>query len=143
MTERTNTFAGPDVQKLFAGFAIPGFDAEAAVAVQRKTIEALGAANTRAYEGFQAYAVRQTEMWQEAMTESAKGLKDLAAARDAKDAAQKQAKLTQAALEKGFGNARELGELAFRTQIEVADLLGRRFIESFEDVAKNGPKRKQ
>ena len=46
-----NSFLDTDFSKAFAGFTVPGFDAESLLASQRKNVEALTQANQLAAEG--------------------------------------------------------------------------------------------
>jgi phasin family protein len=48
--------------------------------------------------------------------------------------AEKQAEVVKAAVEKAVANARELTELATKSQGEAFDVLNKRFIESVDEV---------
>ncbi len=66
-----------DVTKIMGDFRVPGIDLEAAVASQRKNIEALTQANQLAVEGVQALMRRQVEITRQAMEDFSAMFRDL------------------------------------------------------------------
>ncbi len=123
-----------DPQNLFAGYKLPGFDAEALAAAQKKNLDAIVAANKKAFEGYQALAKRQVELYQQTLDELQAQVKD-AVAKGAKDIdPTKQAEQLKAAVEKSLLNLKELAELAAKTNTETFETLNKRANEVVEEL---------
>ena len=102
--------AAADFGKLFVNGKAPMFDFEAAIAAQRKNVEAFTAANRIAVEGTQAVLRRQAELVREAIEELSSVSKEFTAAGSAEDKLLKQAELAKSAFENALANvARALG----------------------------------
>jgi len=127
-------FDTTDVGKMFAGFTFPGFDAQALMASQRKNLEALTQANQLAVSGFQAFARMQAELTRDAFDEASAMMRDWTETAAPEAKLQKQAAFAKQALAKGVSNARELAELAAKTQAETFEVLNKRFTESLDEM---------
>lgn len=125
----TNPFASFDMTKMFTDLKVPGVDPSALAAAQQKNIEALTAANKRAYEGYQALAKRQAEIFQEAVADATTTLKGGAAS--VPDAA-----TAKAAVDKAVANLRELADMLSKTNSEAFELINRRMNENLEEFKK-------
>lgn len=140
MTELKNPFAEFmtfDPNKLFKDFklpAVPGFDVEGLMAAQRKNIEALTAANRTAFEGMQAVAKRQSEIFTQVMGEANQAMQQLATSKNPQELSQKQAELIKQAFEKAVGNMRELAELVNKANQEAFNVINQRLNESMEEL---------
>lgn len=123
-----------DAQKMFGEFKLPGFDAEALAATQKKNLEAIAAANKKVFDGYQALAKRQAEIFQQGMDELSSMVKDTVSkgAKDANPA--KQAELVKAATERALANLKELAEMAAKTNTETFEALNKRMNESLEEL---------
>lgn len=128
-TDTTNPFASFDLSKMFMDFKVPGIDASALAAAQQKNIEALTAANKRAYEGYQALAKRQAEIFQEAVTDATTTLKGGVSTMPDPATA-------KAAVEKAVANLRELADMMSKTNTEAFDLINQRMNENLEEFKK-------
>jgi phasin family protein len=126
-------FFETEVGKLFAGFPFAGLDVEALMASQRKNLEALTQANQLAVQGFQELAKRQVEFARTAMDEASALVKGWSETGTAEERLQKQAAFAKQALEKSVEGARELVELAGKTQTDAFDVLTKRFSESIDE----------
>jgi phasin family protein len=126
-------FFETEVGKLFAGFPFASLDVEAAMASQRKNIEAFTQANQLAVQGFQELAKRQVEFARTAMDEATSLVRDWTSIGTAEERLQKQAAFAKQALEKSVTGTREIVELAGKTQTEAFDVLNKRFSESLEE----------
>ena len=126
-------FDTTEVGKMFAGFTFPGFDVEALMTAQRKNLEAFTQANQLAVQGFQELAKRQVEFARTAMDEASALVRGWTETGTAEERLQKQAVFAKQALEKSVEGARELVELAGKTQTEAFDVLTKRFSESIEE----------
>jgi len=126
-------FFETEVGKLFAGFPFASLDVEAAMASQRKNLEAFTQANQLAVQGFQELAKRQVEFARTAMDEATSLVRDWTSIGTAEERLQKQAAFAKQALEKSVTGTREIVELAGKTQTEAFDVLSKRFSESLEE----------
>ncbi|MBP7064683.1 phasin family protein [Ferrovibrio sp.] len=123
-----------DAQQMFAGYKLPGFDAEALAAAQKKNMDAIAAANKKAFEGYQALAKRQAELFQQGIEELTAQVKDVMA-KGAKDIdPTKQAEQIKSAVEKALLNLKELAELATKTNTETFETLNKRANEVVEEL---------
>jgi phasin family protein len=132
-----------DVTKVMGDFRIPGIDLEAAVATQRKNIEALTQANQLAVEGVQALMRRQVEITRQAMEDFSAMFRDLVQPNGGspEDRFAKQAEYSKHAIEKGLSNAKELAELVAKANTEAFNVLNKRVTESFDEVRDFAKKR--
>ncbi len=126
-------FFETEVGKLFAGFPFASLDVEAAMASQRKNLEAFTQANQLAVQGFQELAKRQVEFARTAMDEATSLVRDWTSIGTAEERLQKQAAFAKQALEKSVTGTREIVELAGKTQTEAFEVLNKRFSESLEE----------
>ncbi len=114
-------------------FKVPGVDAQALMAAQKRNIEAVASANKVALEGAQAVIRRQAEILRQGVEEASKAITELNAAGTPQDKLAKQAELLKAAYEASLGNLRELTEMATKSNGEAAELLTTRVSESFSE----------
>jgi phasin family protein len=131
--------------RMFSEMKLPTvLDMEALIAIHRRHMETLSAANRIALEGAQAVAKRHMEIVQQSMAEMGDVMRVLAAPGESPQArAAKQAELLKSAYERAVANTRELSELLQRSNREALELLNKRFIEAMDEVkvlaAKAGP----
>lgn len=143
MAEKKDDFFNPfanfdmsqfDVNKMLAGFNMPGMDVEAMMAAQRKNIEALAEANKVAVAGMQAVAKRQAELLTQAMTEVNGIAQELAQGGNPQDMGTKQGELVKQAFEKALSNMRELAEMINKSNAEAFAVINKRFTESLSEL---------
>lgn len=123
-----------DVTKLMAEFKLPGVDMETVLATQRKNIEALTKANQLAIEGLQTVARRQAEILRAGFEEASSLARELFQNQSPEDRVSKQTEATKHALEKAFGNARELSEIVGKAQQEAFEIINKRLTEGLDEV---------
>ncbi len=124
-----------DMSKMLGDLKIPGFDMEAAVAAQRKNIEALTAANQAAVQGMQAVAQRQAEILSQAMSEVSAVAQQLSSAgSNPQELTAKQAELARKAFEQALANARELAEMVSKSNTEAFAIINKRVTESLQEL---------
>lgn len=123
-----------DFGKGFANGKAPMFDVEAAIASQRKNVEALTAANQVAFQGVQAVIRRQAELVREAVEEFGKVSKEFTATVSTEDKMAKQADLAKATFESALANAREIGTMVQKVSDEAVELLSKRVVANFDEV---------
>ena len=131
MINGKNPFFDMDVGKAFGNFSMPSFDAESAMATQRKNIEALTQANQLAVEGVQAVTRRQVEIAREAFEGASSALREFVQPSAPEDRIAKHAEFAKQAFEKGVANARELTELFTKANAEAFDVITKRFTEAW------------
>ena len=127
-------FLDTDFSKAFAGFALPGFDAETVLASQRKNVEALTQANQLAAEGLQAVAKRQVEIAKEAIEEASTLFRDITQPSAPEDRIAKNADLLKQAFEKGLAHARELTGTLAKGHAEAFDVITKRVSEGLDEI---------
>ncbi len=125
--------AAADFGKLFVNGRTP-FDFEAAIASQRKNVEAFTAANRIAVEGTQAVLRRQAELVREAIEELSSVSKEFTAAGSAEDKLLKQTELAKAAFETALANVRELAGLVQKASDEAVSVISKRVVDNFDEV---------
>jgi len=131
-----------DVTKIMGDFRVPGIDMEAAVASQRKNIEALTQANQLAVEGVQALMRRQVEITRQAMEDFSAMFRDFVQPNGSpEDRFAKQAEYSKHAIEKGLSNAKELTELVTKANTEAFNVINKRVTESLDEVRDFAKKR--
>lgn len=131
-----------DVTKVMGDFRVPGIDLEAAVASQRKNIEALTQANQLAVEGVQALVRRQVEITRQAMEDFSTMFRDFVQPSGSpEDRIAKQAEYSKQAIEKGLSNAKELTELVTKANSEAFNVINKRVTESLDEVRDFAKKR--
>ncbi len=127
-------FLDTDFSKAFAGFTLPGFDAESVLTSQRKNVEALTQANQLAAEGLQTVAKRQVEIAKEAIEEASTLMRDITQPTAPEDRVAKSAELLKQTFEKGLANARELALTLAKAQTEAFDVITKRVAEGLEEI---------
>jgi len=123
-----------DFGKYFVNGKAPVFDIEAAIAAQRKNVEAFTAANQVAFEGVQTVFRRQAEFVRDAVEELTQVSKDLTAAGSPEDKLVKQTEAAKAAFETAFANARELGGLVQKAGEEAVSVISKRVVANFDEM---------
>mgnify|MGYP001181427084 FL=1 len=131
----TNPFFDLDFTKYTADFKVPGVDVNEMMAFQRKNVEALTKANKVAFDGFQAVAQRQSEIFKTLLDKVQTQGKDFTAtsADDPMASAAKQTEAAKTAYEEALANAKELSGLVTKSQEEALALLQTRFTESLDE----------
>jgi phasin family protein len=123
-----------DVTKAFGDFRLPGIDADAIAAAQRKNFEALTQANQFAVEGLQAVAKRQAEIAQQTIEEASALLRDWTQPGAPEERLANTVEAAKQAFEKGVTNVRELNELTTKASADVFGVFARRVSEGLDEV---------
>lgn len=137
---KSNAKPSFDPAAMFTPFKLPALDVEALAAAQRRNIEAISTANKVAADGVKALAERQAEIVRGVIDEYAAAVRELMAVRDPQQGAAKQVELVTSAFEKSFTNARELTEIAAKTNSETFAVLNQRVAEGlgeFQEITRN------
>ena len=124
-----------EFSRMFADMKLPAMpDMEAILAVQRRNMETLSAANRVALEGAQAVARRHMEMVQQTMSDMTDGMRQLAAPENPQARAAKQAEMLKQGYERAVTHMRELADLIQQSNGEALGLLNQRFAEAVDEV---------
>lgn len=124
-----------EFSRMFADMKLPAMpDMEAILAVQRRNMETLSAANRVALEGAQAVARRHMEMVQQTMSDMTDGMRQLAAPESPQARAAKQAEMLKQGYERAVAHMRELADLIQQSNGEALGLLNQRFAEAVDEV---------
>jgi phasin family protein len=121
--------------KMFSDLKLPMIpDVQAMVAVQRKNLEVLSAANRVALEGAQTVARRHMEIMQQTMAEMSEAIRVLSTAEAPKQKAARQAELLKGTYEHAVANLKEISDLIQRANSEAVGLLNKRFSEAMDEM---------
>ena len=134
MSEHRNGFFDFDFSKLMSGFRFQPFDIDAAMAAQRKNIEALSQANQLAVESVQAVARRQIELTRETFEGFSALLRDMAVPASTEDRIAKNTEYAKQLIEKSLSHGREITLLATKAGTEAADVLRKRASEGLDEL---------
>lgn len=127
--------AAEEFSRLFAKMPMPAApDMEALLAVQKRNLDALSAANRIALEGAQAVARRHMEIMQQTMAELSETMRSLATAEAPGAKAATQADLLKKAYERAVANTKEMTDLIQRANGEAIEQLNHRIVEAMEEV---------
>ena len=124
-----------DLTKMLEQFKLPGVDTKEIMEARRKDIEALVQANQAAYEGMQALADKQAELLKQAMQDIQFAVKGAAGGVGVGDPG-KQGELARKAYEKVLGDAKDLAEIARKSQADAMASITKRGTEHLDEVKK-------
>lgn len=130
-TSATGSNPFGDLTKMFEQFKVPGVDMSAIADARRKDIEALTEANKAVYEGMQALASKQAEMFKQAM-EGIQG----AAGSAVSEGSAKRAELARQAYEKTLADMKDLAEIARKSQADAMTSITQRATQHMEELKK-------
>ena len=124
-----------DIGQMLNQFKLPGVDLAELMQGRKKDIEALTAANQRAYEGMKALGKRQAEMMTEAMAEW-QAAAPMLTAMNPGDIVARRGDLAKQVFGKMLSNMRELAEMAATSQTQAGEIMTQRFHENLADLRK-------
>ena len=134
-------FKQNDFTKAFTEGKLPGIDAEALFAAQKKNMDALVEANKAAAAGYQDLFRKQLAIFEETISEAQKQMKDLELKVDSKTAAAR-AEMAKAAFEKAIANMKDLADTAQKANTEAYEIVSARVKDSVEELKALGAKMK-
>ncbi len=121
-----------DLVKLLERFRLPGIDADALVAWQRKDLDALAEANRQAYAGIKALAERRDEILRETLVQWQEALKNAVGT----DALAKQADTAKLGLQQAIDHVRELAEMETQSRDNAWKVVRDRTQENMANLQK-------
>ena len=128
-------FTDFDPARFMADFKIPAFDAEGAMALHRKNVEAMTAAGQTAFEGAGAVVRRQGELAREAVEASAANMNMFFGDASFEDKAERSAALVKGAWVSAVAGAGELAEMSTKTGRDVFGMLDKRVRDAMDETA--------
>jgi phasin family protein len=130
----TEFFKQNDFTKYLANLKMPGIDAEALMAAQKKNMDALVEANKAAAAGYQDLFKKQMAIFEDTMAEAQHHLKTYDAPKVDPERAKAQAELAKAAFEKALANMQALAESAQKANAEAYEIVSARIKESLAEL---------
>ena len=123
-----------DFTKFADQFKLPAVDTSAVLDAQRKNIEAISAANRVAFEGVQAVAQRQAEIFRKSFEDAASAVNELTTASKPEETFVKQAELIKTGYAQAVANGRELLEMSAKSNGEAVEVINKRVAESLDEL---------
>jgi phasin family protein len=119
----------------FASMKLPFmFDMTTLLAVQRRNIEAMTAANRVVVEGAQAVIRRNFEIMQQAMEGASKSLQAMPDLECPQERATRQTEAAINAYDEATGNVRELREIIQHASTEAMEVLSKRYADAVDEL---------
>jgi phasin family protein len=141
LNDWAKAIAGLDLTKgseallsMAAKFPVPGIDMDVLVASQRDNLEALGASNRAALDGFKAVGEWQVKILRETMQELASAINGLAQVGSPQQLAAIETELAKKAFETAVRQMRELADIVTDANQQAADAIVKRIPESIEEI---------
>ncbi len=129
-----NPFAAVDFSKFMSGYKIPTVDVEMLIAVQKKNLEAVVAANKIAAESAQSLFQGQTKVARANFEEFTAAFQELATAGDPQVVVARQTALAKDAYQRTVGNMKDVNAAVTKTGAEVFELLSKRVVEGLDEA---------
>jgi phasin family protein len=123
-----------DFSKLMSEFKVPAVDVQQFVAISRKNIEAMTAANQLAVEGMQAVLKRQAEIVQNSIKDASSLMGEITAAGTPEDKIVRQVELFKQTYENCLSNGRELADIAAKCNGEAMEVISGRVCDSLDEI---------
>jgi len=127
-------FRNNDFTKALSSMQVPGVDADAILAAQKKNMDALVEANKAAAAGYQELFKKQVSIFEETTAEAQRALKGFDATKMDAETAKAQGELARAAFEKALSNMQALAESAQKANREAYDIVSARIQESLVEL---------
>lgn len=130
-----------DPSKAAADYKMPGFNFDAAMAAQRRNVEAFSALNQAAFESIQGLARRQAEALRQGFEEANSFASSWMSCPTAEEKAVRQAEASKAAFEKCVTNLRDVAETVAKCNNQALETVSTRMSETVQeirDMVKNG-----
>lgn len=137
----TGTPANPfaDLAKTFSQFQVPGIDMAPIIEARRKDMEVLIAANTSAFEAWQAVARKQIDVF----TQTVQGLQEAAQAMASEGGTapdlKKQTELAQNVYQKALADMTTIAQMVQKAQTEAMESITQRAQQSLDEMRKLMP----
>jgi len=127
-------FRNNDFTKALSSMQVPGVDADAILAAQKKNMDALVEANKAAAAGYQELFKKQVSIFEETTAEAQRALKGFDPTKIDADTAKAQGELAKAAFEKALLNMQALAEGAQKANRDAYEIVSARIQESLVEL---------
>lgn len=134
LDQMTEFFKANDFTKAFAAPTMPGVDADAILAAQKKNMATLVAANKAAAAGYQELFAKQVEVFEATLGEAQKQIADFDPSKMDADSATAQGEVAKAAFEKALGNMTALAEGAQKANADAFEVVSATIKDSVADL---------
>ena len=134
LEQMTEFFKANDFTKAFAAPTMPGVDADAMLAAQKKNMETLVAANKAAAAGYQELFAKQVEVFEATLAEAQKQVADFDPSKMDADSAAAQGEVAKAAFDKALGNMTALAEGAQKANADAFEVVSAGIKDSVTDL---------
>jgi phasin family protein len=137
MTQQKNfqsMFSSDAVSKFMDSFQKMPFDLQGLMETQRKNWQTISEAQQKAVESFQAIALRQAELFSQALESQSSLASELMKEGKPEDKLAKNAEAIKSSYEKAMANAAEISEMVKKANAEAVGLLNKRVSASLKEV---------
>lgn len=122
------------VMKAMKGGSVETIDVNAVLEIQRKNMEALNKASQAAFEGAQAVAQKQAELFKAAFDQATSAAESLGKVSSPQDLAAKELDLCKAAYEASLANTKKVTDVVTKANDAAVKVLNARIAEAFEEM---------
>jgi phasin family protein len=122
------------VMKAMKGGSIETVDVNAVLDIQRKNLEALNKASQTAFEGAQAVAQKQAEVFKAVFDQATSAADTLGKASTPQDLAAKELDLIKSAFETSLANTKKVTDVVTKANDAAAKVINARITEAFDEV---------
>lgn len=123
-----------DMSSAMKNFKVPTMDVNALMAAQQKNIQAMIVVNQTAYEGFQSYIQRQTELMTEGFQVNSELMSAMMSAPTAQEKVMHQAKASNSAIHQCFSNVRDATDTMTKCNQQVMEIVSNRMTEGLAEL---------
>ena len=134
LEQMTEFFKANDFTKAFAAPTMPGVDADAILAAQKKNMATLVAANKAAAAGYQDLFAKQVEVFEATLAEAQKQIADFDPSKMDADSATAQGEVAKAAFDKALGNMTALAEGAQKANADAFEAVSAGIKDSVSEL---------
>lgn len=120
--------------KAMKGAAIEGVDVNAMLEIQRKNMEALNKASQAAFEGVQAAAQKQAELFKAAFDQATTAAESLGKVSSPQDLVTKELDLCKAAFEASLANSKKVTDVVTKANDAAVKVINTRIAEAFDEM---------
>ena len=124
----------PDLRRLFDAMRLPKVDLQDLIDARAKDVEALLAANRRAFEGYQEFNRKQAEILARTVQQIQDGARDLVAVQPTAANVSGTAQRAQQLFTQALADAQAMAEVAARAHEDVITIVNRRIGEGLKTI---------
>ena len=124
----------PDLRRLLDAIKLPKVDVQGLIEARGKDVEALLAANRRAFEGYQEFNRKQAEILARTLQQLQSGARDLTSGQPAQANLSGAAQRAQQLFNQALTDMQAMAEVAARTHEDVVTIVNRRIGEGLKAI---------